>query len=44
MFDRDFAMVVGMVLVLSLAPAFVIHRELMTGGREQKVPINDEEE
>ena len=29
-FDADFAMVVGLVLVLSLAPAFVIHRELMT--------------
>lgn len=43
-FDRDFAMVVGLVLVLSLAPAFVIHRELMTGGREQKVPTTDEEE
>ena len=44
MFDRDFALVVGMVLVLSLAPAFVIHRELMTGSREQKVSMNDEEE
>ena len=44
MFDRDFALVVGMVLVLSLAPAFVIHRELMTGSGEQKVSMNDEEE
>ena len=43
-FDRDFALIVGMVLVLSLAPAFVIHRELMTGSREPKVSTNDEEE
>ncbi|MGB0516189.1 MAG: hypothetical protein ACPGKR_04515 [Poseidonia sp.] len=43
-FDADFAMVVGLVLVLSLAPAFVIHRELMTGSREQKAPLSDPEE
>ena len=43
-FDADFAMVVGLVLVLSLAPAFVIHRELMTGSREQKAPMGDQEE
>lgn len=43
-FDADFAMVVGLVLVLSLAPAFVIHRELMTGSREQKAPMSDPEE
>ena len=43
-FDADFAMVVGLVLVLSLAPAFVIHRELMTGSREQKAPLSDQEE
>ena len=43
-FNADFAMVVGLVLVLSLAPAFVIHRELMTGSREQKAPMGDQEE
>lgn len=43
-FDADFAMVVGLVLVLSLAPAFVIHRELMTGSREQKASLSDPEE
>ena len=43
-FDEDLAMVVGLVLVLSLAPAFVIHRELMTGGREQKASVRDQEE
>ena len=43
-FNADFAMVVGLVLVLSLAPAFVLHRELMTGSREQKAPMGDQEE
>ena len=43
-FDRDVAMVVGLVLVLSLAPAFVIHRELTSGNRTEKAPFNDSEE
>ena len=43
-FDREMAMMVGLVLVLALAPAFVIHRELMTGAQPQKRPIEDDNE
>ena len=38
------ALVVGFVLVLSLAPAFVIHHELTTGSKESKAQFRDEEE
>jgi hypothetical protein len=38
------ALVVGLVLVLSLAPAFVIHHELTTGSKADKAPFQDEDE
>ena len=44
LFDRELATVVGLVLVLSLAPAFVIHRELTTGARTEEAAFKDAEE